>query len=139
MCSIDLELTYNPAEELSSKYGIPYLDLTVTPMGARRLSQWLRYPLQDQARIEARLDAVEFFKDNGLLRQRWRQTLKGLGDLERLTARVALEQASFDLVNKAAGLPDAFRHETGVSGLRAIERAEELGLGRRKYRLIELK
>ena len=28
------------------------------------------------------------------LRQRWRQTLKGLGDLERLTARVALEQAT---------------------------------------------
>jgi DNA mismatch repair protein MutS len=70
------------------------LDDTVTPMGARRLSQWLRYPLQDQARIEARLDAVEFFKENSLLRQRWRQTLKGLGDLERLTARVALEQAT---------------------------------------------
>jgi DNA mismatch repair protein MutS len=70
------------------------LDDTVTPMGARRLSQWLRYPLQDQARIEARLDAVEFFKENSLLRQRWRQTLKGMGDLERLTARVALEQAT---------------------------------------------
>jgi DNA mismatch repair protein MutS len=70
------------------------LDHTITPMGARRLSQWLRYPLQDLALIEARLDAVEFFKDHGLLRQRWRQTLKGLGDLERLTARVALEQAT---------------------------------------------
>jgi DNA mismatch repair protein MutS len=70
------------------------LDETITPMGARRLSQWLRYPLQDRARIDSRLDAVEFFKDNSLLRQRWRQTLKGLGDLERLTARVALEQAT---------------------------------------------
>jgi DNA mismatch repair protein MutS len=70
------------------------LDDTITPMGARRLSRWLRYPLQDLPRIEARLDAVEFFKDQGLLRQRWRQTLKGLGDLERLTARVALEQAT---------------------------------------------
>ncbi|MGA9755566.1 MAG: DNA mismatch repair protein MutS, partial [Desulfobaccales bacterium] len=70
------------------------LDDTVTPMGARRLSQWLRYPLQDRAQIEARLDAVEFFKEDGILRQRWRQTLKGLGDLERLTARIALEQAT---------------------------------------------
>jgi DNA mismatch repair protein MutS len=70
------------------------LDDTITPMGARGLSQWLRYPLQDQTKIEARLDAVEFFKDNSLLRQRWRQTLKGLGDLERLTARVALGQAT---------------------------------------------
>ncbi|HZE21965.1 MAG TPA: DNA mismatch repair protein MutS, partial [Desulfobaccales bacterium] len=70
------------------------LDDTITPMGARRLSQWLRYPLQDQAQIEARLDAVEFFRESGLLRPRWRQTLKGLGDLERLTARLALEQAT---------------------------------------------
>jgi len=70
------------------------LDCTVTPMGARRLGRWLRYPLQDLAAIEARLAGVEFFKEDGLLRPRWRQTLKGLGDLERLTARVALEQAT---------------------------------------------
>ncbi len=70
------------------------LDETVTPMGARRLARWLRYPLKDLAAIESRLDGVEFFKADGLLRSRWRQTLKGLGDLERLTARVALEQAT---------------------------------------------
>jgi DNA mismatch repair protein MutS len=70
------------------------LDETVTPMGARRLARWLRYPLKEREAIEARLDAVQFFKDEGVLRPRWRQTLKGLGDLERLTARVALEQAT---------------------------------------------
>jgi DNA mismatch repair protein MutS len=70
------------------------LDCTITPMGARELGRWLRYPLKELAAIEARLDGVEFFKENGLLRPRWRQTLKGLGDLERLTARVALEQAT---------------------------------------------
>jgi len=70
------------------------LDLAVTPMGARRLSHWLRYPLKDLSAIESRLDGVQFFKDNSLLRQRWRLGLKGLGDLERLTARVALEQAT---------------------------------------------
>ena len=69
------------------------LDVAVTPMGSRRLGNWLRYPLKDLARIEARLEAVQFFKGNSLLRQRWRQTLKGLGDMERLTARLALEQA----------------------------------------------
>ncbi len=70
------------------------LDCTITPMGARRLGRWLRYPLKDLAAIEARLDGVEFFKEQGVLRPRFRQTLKGLGDLERLTARVALEQAT---------------------------------------------
>ncbi|MFW6113043.1 MAG: DNA mismatch repair protein MutS [Thermodesulfobacteriota bacterium] len=69
------------------------LDATVTPMGARLLGRWLRQPLKDKARIEARLDAVQFFQDKSVLRQRWRQGLKGLGDLERLTARLALEQA----------------------------------------------
>ncbi len=70
------------------------LDATLTPMGARKLAQWLRYPLKDLARIEARLEAVAFFHDLSLLRSRWRQSLKGLGDLERLTARLALEQAT---------------------------------------------
>ena len=69
------------------------LDATITPMGARLLGRWLRQPLKDKEKIEARLDAVQFFKDQSVLRQRWRQALKGLGDLERLTARLALEQA----------------------------------------------
>jgi DNA mismatch repair protein MutS len=70
------------------------LDETVTPMGARGLGQWLRYPLQNLDLIGARLDAVEFLQEHSLLRQQVRQTLKGLGDLERLTARLALEQAN---------------------------------------------
>jgi len=69
------------------------LDATITPMGARLLGRWLRQPLKDKERIEARLDTVQFFHDQSVLRQRWRQALKGLGDLERLTARLALEQA----------------------------------------------
>ena len=52
---------------------------------------------------------------------------------------VALDQASYDLVNKAAGLDDAFKHEAGISGLRCIEYGELIGLGTRKYNLIEIK
>ncbi len=70
------------------------LDATITPMGARKLIHWLRYPLKDRAPIEARLDGVQYFKDHSLVRQGWRELLKGLGDLERLTARLALEQAT---------------------------------------------
>jgi DNA mismatch repair protein MutS len=69
------------------------LDEAVTPMGSRRLGNWLRYPLKDLGRIEARQEGVAFFKEHSLIRQNWRRTLKGLGDLERLTARLALEQA----------------------------------------------
>ncbi|KAF0124797.1 MAG: 4Fe-4S ferredoxin [Elusimicrobia bacterium] len=52
---------------------------------------------------------------------------------------VALDQASFDLVNRAAGIDDAFKHETGVSGEHCLAYGEKIGLGGRKYRLVELK
>src|SRR5579885_3261264 len=39
------------------------LDETTTPMGARRLREWLLYPLLDPAAIGARLDAVEELVD----------------------------------------------------------------------------
>ncbi len=69
------------------------LDVTVTAMGSRQLARWLRHPLKDRVAIEARLEAVQFFHDQALLRQEWRAALKGLADLERLTARLGLGQA----------------------------------------------
>lgn len=64
-----------------------------------------------------------------------------MGDVGILASNdpVALDQASFDLVNRAAGLDDAFKHKTGISGVRVLERAAELGLGSRRYKLVELK
>jgi DNA mismatch repair protein MutS len=70
------------------------LDETKTAMGGRKLAHWLRYPLKHLDKIQARLQAVSFFKENSMLRQQWRQALKGMADLERLTARIVLEQAT---------------------------------------------
>ena len=64
------------------------LDLTVTPMGARRLRQWVNQPLLDLARINERLDYVAAFHGNGVLRAEIMAALKPLADLERLTNRV---------------------------------------------------
>ncbi len=69
------------------------LDDTVTAMGSRQLARWLRHPLKDPEKIEARLAAVEFFFVEMRRRQEWRAGLKGLPDLERLTARLGLGQA----------------------------------------------
>ncbi len=90
------------------------LDEAVTPMGARCLNRWLRYPLKDLALIEARLDGVQFFKDHSLLRQRFRQGLKGLGDLERLTARLALGQA---IPREVAAVKEALARVPGLKAL----------------------
>ncbi|HNW44806.1 MAG TPA: DUF362 domain-containing protein [Elusimicrobiales bacterium] len=64
-----------------------------------------------------------------------------IGDIGILASSdpVALDQASFDLVNKAAGLDDAFKHEHGTSGVPCMAYAEKIGLGTRKYKLAEVK
>ena len=70
------------------------LDTTLTPMGGRQLASWLRFPLKQVDAIQARLQAVDFFKTQSLFRQKWRRLLKGVADLERLTARTVLDQAT---------------------------------------------
>jgi hypothetical protein len=54
------------------------------------------------------------------------------------TDPVAIDQASLDLVNKALGCQDAFLRESGRSGLVQLEHGERIGLGRRRYRLIDI-
>ena len=65
------------------------LDATRTPMGARLLRRTLLHPLRDRAALEARLDAVAELVARIGLRQRLGALLDGLGDLERLAARIA--------------------------------------------------
>jgi uncharacterized Fe-S center protein len=51
---------------------------------------------------------------------------------------VAIDQASLDLVNKAHKRPDAFKKESGTSGATQLKHGERIGLGTRKYRLVNL-
>ncbi len=68
------------------------LDTARTPMGSRLLRRWLNRPLRDRAEINARLDAVTLLLEtqayHGL-----RDCLHGMGDVERILARVALRSA----------------------------------------------
>ncbi len=85
------------------------LDATLTPMGGRKLTSWLRFPLKQVDAIQARLEAVDFFRNESLFRQKWRRLLKGVADLERLTARTVLDQATprdlIALKNSVSHLP----------------------------------
>ena len=65
------------------------VDRTLSPMGARRLRNWLLFPLLDCKAINMRLDIVEDFVKNRDAREEARRAVKRIGDLERLTARVA--------------------------------------------------
>jgi DNA mismatch repair protein MutS len=70
------------------------LDETRTAPGRRLLKAWLRHPLLDEALIEQRLDAVELFVCDAVLRQEIRKALYKMHDLERLSTRLAAERAS---------------------------------------------
>ncbi len=69
------------------------LDRTLTPMGGRLLRAWLLRPLVSLEAIRDRLDAVEELAFRTTDRGKFRETLKTVQDLERLTARVALSTA----------------------------------------------
>jgi len=83
------------------------LDHTVTPMGARLLRRWLTAPLLDKQAIEARLDAVQAFFEDALLRARVGDRLRGVRDLERPVSRAATGTATG---RDLAGLRDSLRH-----------------------------
>jgi DNA mismatch repair protein MutS len=70
------------------------IDRTLTPMGGRLLRRWLLAPLVDPAAINARLDAVQVLVSDGRGRERLREALDGVRDLERLAGRAALGRAT---------------------------------------------
>ncbi|MBX7212505.1 MAG: DNA mismatch repair protein MutS [Thermoflexales bacterium] len=81
------------------------LDRTETPMGARLLRAWLAQPLLDRAEIEQRLTRVDAFYGDALLREKSRDGLRGLPDLERLATRIVGDLATpKELLNLRDGL-----------------------------------
>ncbi|MBO2532981.1 DNA mismatch repair protein MutS [Planifilum fulgidum] len=70
------------------------LDRTATAMGSRMLKRWLDKPLLDLKEILARQDAVEAFAGDPILLEEVRTRLKGIYDLERISARIAYGSAN---------------------------------------------
>ncbi len=83
----NLELTESIGGERQGSL-LSTVNKCVTAMGARLLRARVTRPLLDADALNRRLDRVEMFFDNGLLRADLRAALKGLPDLERLTNRV---------------------------------------------------
>ena len=85
----NLELT--ESIRLKSKKGtlLWLMDETKTPMGARRLKQWIDRPLINKERIEERLSVVESFMNHFIERDTLRGYLNQVYDIERLVGRVS--------------------------------------------------
>ena len=86
-------LEINHASNGSRKHSIVgLLDQCHTAMGSRLLGRWINQPLRDIEKVSQRHDVIETL----MLQQQYQaigNTLDGIGDLERILARVALGSA----------------------------------------------
>jgi DNA mismatch repair protein MutS len=66
----------------------------MTGMGSRQLKQWLLSPERDRTQTTMRLDAIAALQDTALHApyKALRNALKGSGDVQRISARIALRQ-----------------------------------------------
>jgi DNA mismatch repair protein MutS len=95
---------------------ISILDQTMTAMGSRKMKNWLTYPLLDLGKIRQRQDLVEAFYEDPILRQSLRSHLREIYDIERLVAKVCLNQG---------GPRDLVALKNSLSHLPAIRRLLE--------------
>jgi DNA mismatch repair protein MutS len=86
----NLELVYSMHPQGKSLFDI--VNKCQTPMGSRLLKRWINLPLKERKSIEERLDAVEVFHKNEALCSEFSETLKSVGDLERLAAKAAVQR-----------------------------------------------
>ena len=90
----NLELTETICGEASPTL-LSLLDSSAGAMGSRLLRHWLHHPLRDRQAILARLDAVALLME-GTPTPRYtavHKLLRGMADIERIMARVALRTA----------------------------------------------
>jgi len=80
------------------------VDKTSTAMGSRLLKRWINRPIRTRSVLDARLDAIEFLADSYRY-EALQAHLKKIGDIERITTRVALRSAR---PRDLARLRDAF-------------------------------
>jgi DNA mismatch repair protein MutS len=73
---------------------VEVLDQTSTAMGARLLKKWLLFPLISAEKIRDRLETVDFFINNSELFEFIKSQFKQIGDLERMSSRLAVLKTS---------------------------------------------
>lgn len=87
----NLELDSHPSGQLQySLLGV--LDKTVTAMGSRCLRRWINRPLRDRNVLNSRYRCIATLLDNQVFADLQNQ-LRSIGDIERISARIALKTA----------------------------------------------
>ena len=90
----NLELTSNRLDGSRNGSLLAVIDKTSTSLGSRRLRNWLLRPLKNFDEITRRLNTIEQFISDPLTLTELRETLGIIRDLERITARVNVGNAT---------------------------------------------
>lgn len=85
--NLELVKTLKDGKRYGSLYWL--LDKTKTSMGARKLQSWILSPLTDKNLIEYRLDAVDAFYKNTLVRQDLTDRLSSVKDIGRISGKLS--------------------------------------------------
>ncbi|HOY59877.1 MAG TPA: DNA mismatch repair protein MutS, partial [Verrucomicrobiota bacterium] len=112
-----LEPLHRDAPRDASLYGA--LNRTVTPMGARRLREWLSQPLAAARPIRRRQEAIRAWVDHPAQLESFRRALVEVRDLERTLSRLSVGTGNArDLVALRLGLEQVPRvRETLMTAL----------------------
>ncbi len=84
---LNLDLVESRSGKQHTLLGV--LDRTSTPMGARKLRDWILHPLRDLATLNSRLDLIDSLLAEPYLLTKLRDSLKNIRDIERTTGRLS--------------------------------------------------
>jgi DNA mismatch repair protein MutS len=114
----NLEVDHHPSGRTEfTLFGV--LDRTATTMGSRLLRRWLHNPLRNRQILHSRHQAIGILLDSKR-HPMLHEVLSGMGDIERITARIALNSARpRDLANLAHSLDACPQLREPIIGLDA--------------------
>ena len=101
------------------------IDTCMSGMGSRELKRWLLEPARDRAQAQLRLDAIAALQQSalGLPYKTLREALKGSGDVQRISARIALRQVRpRELVSLGQALHKAWQMQPKVPSAELLDR-----------------
>lgn len=105
---------------------IQVIDQTVSPMGGRMLKRWVSLPLKELAPLERRQRMVAGIFNNPELRDLLSEEIQKIGDLERITSKIALKRINpreVLQIKNALQSVETIRHACLSSGEKDIQAA----------------
>ena len=88
----NLELLHTP--NMNARTLIDVMDRTVSPMGGRLMRRWIVLPLKNKELIAARHDVVSYFVQHHEAINKFQESMRLVGDLERLIGKVSLAKVN---------------------------------------------